>query len=56
MASVEAAELVEADAVKVAGAVELLEVGAEGVAVELLEAGAVEAAADLVDPEVTTIP
>ena len=44
MASVEAAELVEADAVKVAGAVELLEVGA------------VEAAADLVDPEVTTIP
>ena len=44
MASVEAAELVEADAVKVAGAVELFEVGA------------VEASVDLVDPEVTTSP
>ena len=56
MASVEAAELVEADAVEVAGAVELLEVGVVEVAVELLEAGAVEAAADPVDQEVTTSP
>ena len=56
MVSLEAAELVEADAVKVDGVVELLEVGVVEVAVELLEAEAVEAAADPVDQEVTTSP
>ena len=50
MASLEVAELAEADAVKVAGVVEAVEVAVE------LEAGVVEAAADPVDPEVTTNP